>query len=98
MTDSVQRVRRVPRDVLWWTFVSYRAAKPFTVDLFKVQQRILAGALPRDTIVARGVAGTLTIKEFDPHLSGARRAMMPFLLSERSRMRGKKGAQTSARY
>ena len=46
MTDSVQRVRRVPRDVLWSTFVSCRAAKPFAVDLFKVQQRIWLGHYP----------------------------------------------------
>jgi hypothetical protein len=67
MTDSVQRVRQVPGDVLCSALVSYRAGKPFAVDLFNVQQRILAGALPEDAIVARVAAGTLTIVEIDPH-------------------------------
>ena len=67
MTDSVQRVRRVPGDVLCPAFVSYRAGKPFAVDLFNVRQRILAGALPEDAVVARVAAGTLTIVEVDPH-------------------------------
>jgi hypothetical protein len=67
MTDSVQRVRRVPGDVLCSALVSYRAGKPFAVDLFNVQQRILAGALPEDAIVARVAAGTLIIVEVDPH-------------------------------
>ena len=67
MTDSVQRVRRVPGDVLCSALVSYRASKPFAVDLFNVQQRILAGALPKDAITARVAAGTLTIVEIDQH-------------------------------
>jgi hypothetical protein len=67
MTDSVQRVRQVPGDVLCSALVSYQAGKPFAVDLFNVQQRILAGALPEDAIVARVAAGTLTIVEVDPH-------------------------------
>ncbi len=66
MTDSVQRVRRVPGDVLCSTLVSYRAGKPFAVDRFSVEQRILAGALPEDVIDARVASGTLTIVE-DPH-------------------------------
>jgi hypothetical protein len=67
MTDSVENVRRVPGDVLCSTFVSYRAGKPFAVDLFNVQQRILAGALPKDAITDRVAAGTLTIIEVDPY-------------------------------
>ena len=66
MADSVQRVRRVPGDVLCPPLVSYRSSKPFTVDAFNVQQRILAGVLPKDAITARVAAGTLTIVEVDP--------------------------------
>jgi hypothetical protein len=67
MTDSVQRVRRIPGDVLCSALVSYRAGKPFAVDAFNAQQRILAGALPKDAIAARVAAGTLTIVEVDQH-------------------------------
>ena len=67
MTDSVENVRRIPGDVLCSTFVSYRAGKPFAVDLFNVQQRILSGALPKDAITDRVAAGTLTIIEVDPY-------------------------------
>jgi hypothetical protein len=66
MTDAVQRVRRVPGDVWCSTLISYRAGKPFVVDRFSVEQRILAGALPEDAIDARVASGTLTIVE-DPH-------------------------------
>jgi len=65
MTDSVERVRRIPGDVLCGALVSYRAGKPFAVDAFNVEQRILAGALPRDAIIARVAAGTLTIVAVD---------------------------------
>jgi hypothetical protein len=65
MTDSVQYVRRIPGDVLCPPLVSYRAGKPFAVDAFNVQQRILAGVLPNDAIAARVAAGTLTIVEVD---------------------------------
>jgi hypothetical protein len=65
MTDSVERVRRIPGDVLCSALVGYRAGKPFAVDAFNVQQRILAGALPKDAIAARVAAGTLTIVEVD---------------------------------
>jgi hypothetical protein len=47
--------------------VDYRAGKPFVVDKFNAEQRILAGALPKDAISARVAAGTLTIVEVDPH-------------------------------
>ena len=67
MSDSVERVRRIPGDVLCRAFVSYRAGKPFAVDAFNAQQRILAGALPKDAISARVAAGTLTIVEVDQH-------------------------------
>ncbi len=67
MTDSVQRVRRIPGDVLCSALVSYRAGKPFAVDPFNAQQRILAGALPKDAIAARVAARTLTIVEVDQH-------------------------------
>ena len=70
MTDSVERVRRIPGDVMCgkYMLVSYRAGKPFVVDTFNTEQRILAGALPKakDAITARVAAGTLTIVEVDP--------------------------------
>jgi hypothetical protein len=70
MTDSVERVRRIPGDVMCgkYMLVSYRAGKPFVVDTFNTEQRILAGALPKakDPISARVAAGTLTIVEVDP--------------------------------
>jgi len=65
MTDSVERVRRIPGDVLCPALVSYRAGKPFAVDAFNAKQRILAGALPKDAIAVRVAAGTLTIVEVD---------------------------------
>jgi Dolichyl-phosphate-mannose-protein mannosyltransferase len=65
MTDSVRRVREVPANVLCPPLLSYRAGKPFTVDAFNAQQRILAGALPKDAITGRVAAGTLTIVEVD---------------------------------
>ena len=65
MTDGVERVRRIPGDVFCPALVSYRAGKPFAVDAFNAQQRILAGALPKDAIAARVAAGTLTIVEVD---------------------------------
>lgn len=63
MTDSVKQVRRMPGDVTCGRdmLVSYRAGKPFVVDTFNAQQRILAGALPKDAISARVAAGTLKI-------------------------------------
>jgi len=45
--------------------VSYRAGKPFAVDRFNVEQRIVAGALPQDVVAARVASGSLTIVE-DP--------------------------------
>jgi hypothetical protein len=66
MTEAVEHVRRIPGDVQCSTLVSYRAGKPFVVDRFNVEQRILAGALPEDVIAARVVSGSLTIVE-DPH-------------------------------
>jgi hypothetical protein len=65
MTDSIERVRRIPGDVLCPVLVSYRAGKPFAVDAFNAHQRILAGALPKDAIAARVAGGTLTIVEAD---------------------------------
>jgi len=72
MADSVQRVRRVPGDVLCPPLVNYRSGKPFAVDAFNVQQRILAGALPKDAITAPVAAGTLTIVEVDPRTNWSR--------------------------
>jgi hypothetical protein len=68
MTNSVERVRRIPGDVTCGRnmLVNYRAGKPFVVDAFNAEQRILAGALPKDSISARVAAGTLTIVEVDP--------------------------------
>jgi hypothetical protein len=70
MSDNVERVRRIPGDVTCGRdmLVSYRADKPFVVDGFNAEQRILAGALPKDAIVARVAAGTLTIVEVDPRV------------------------------
>ena len=68
MTDSVERVRRITGDVMCparTLLVGYRAGKPFAVDAFNAQQRILAGALPKDAITARVAAGTLTIVTVD---------------------------------
>jgi hypothetical protein len=63
MTDSVERVQRIPGDVTCGRnmLINYRAGKPFVVDEFNAEQRILAGALPKDAIFARVAAGTLTI-------------------------------------
>jgi len=68
MTDSIERVRRIPGDVTCGRnmLVNYRAGKPFVVDAFNAEQRILAGALPKGAISARVAAGTLTIVEVDP--------------------------------
>lgn len=70
MTDSIERVRQIPGDVTCGRdmLVNYRAGKPFVVDAFNTQQRILAGALPKDAISARVAAGTLTIVEVDPRV------------------------------
>ena len=69
MTDEVERVRRIPGDVTCgkYLLVCYRAGKPFVVDTFNSEQRILAGALPKDAITARVAAGTLKIVEVDQH-------------------------------
>ena len=64
--STVERVRRIHGDVQCSTLVSYRAGKPFAVDRFNVEQRILAGALPEDVVAARVASGSLTIVE-DPH-------------------------------
>jgi hypothetical protein len=66
MTDSVERVRQITGDVLCPVLVSYRAGKPFAVDAFNAEQRILSDALPKNAITARVAAGTLTIVAFDP--------------------------------
>jgi hypothetical protein len=70
MTDEVERVRRIPGDVTCGKYLSvcYQADKPFVVDTFNAEQRILAGALPEDAIAARVAAGTLTIVEVDPRV------------------------------
>jgi hypothetical protein len=68
MTDSVERVRRITGDVMCparTLLVGYRAGKPFVVDAFNAEQRILAGVLPKDAITARVAAGTLTIVTVD---------------------------------
>jgi hypothetical protein len=36
------------------------------VDHFNAEQRMLAGALPKDAVTARVAAGTLTIVKTDP--------------------------------
>jgi hypothetical protein len=66
MADSVERVRRTPGEVLCPMLISYRAGKPFVVDDFNAEQRMSAGALPKDAITARVAAGTLTIVKTDP--------------------------------
>jgi Dolichyl-phosphate-mannose-protein mannosyltransferase len=69
MADSVERVRRTPGDVLCPTLISYHAGKPFAVDKFNAEQRMSAGALPKDAVTARVAAGTLTIVKTDPRAS-----------------------------
>jgi dolichyl-phosphate-mannose-protein mannosyltransferase len=68
MTDSIERVRRIRGDVTCGRnmLINYRAGKPFAVDEFNAEQRILAGALPKGAIAARVAAGTLTVVEVDP--------------------------------
>jgi hypothetical protein len=66
MADSVERVRKIPGDVLCPMLISYRAGKPFVVDEFNAEQRMLAGALPKDAITARIAAGTLTVVKTEP--------------------------------
>jgi hypothetical protein len=66
MADSVERVRRTPGAVLCPMLINYRAGKPFAVDKFNAEQRMSAGALPKDAITARIAAGTLTIVKTDP--------------------------------
>jgi hypothetical protein len=68
MSDSVERVRGIPGDVMCGrdVLVNYRAGKPFVVDAFNTEQRILAGALPKDAISGRVAAGKLTIVDVDP--------------------------------
>ena len=70
MSDSIERVRGIPGDVTCGRdmLVNYRAGKPFVVDAFNAEQRILAGALPKDAISARVTAGTLTIVKVDPRV------------------------------
>jgi hypothetical protein len=70
MTESVERVQRIPGDVTCgkYLLVGYRAQKPFVVDEFNAQQRILAGAIPKDTITVRVAAGTLTVVDVDPRV------------------------------
>src|SRR5215510_2958883 len=65
MADSVERVRRTPGAVLCNMLISYRAGKPFAVDDFNVEQRMSAGALPKDAITARVATGALTIVKTD---------------------------------
>jgi len=66
MADSVERVRKTPGDVLCPMLISYWAGKPFVVDRFNAEQRMLAGALPKDAITARIAAGTLTVVKTEP--------------------------------
>jgi len=66
MADSVERVRKTPGDVLCPMLISYWAGKPFVVDEFNAEQRMLAGALPKDAITARVAAGTLTVVKTEP--------------------------------
>jgi dolichyl-phosphate-mannose-protein mannosyltransferase len=67
MNDSIENVRRISGDVTCGRdmLVTYRAGKPFVVDTFNAEQRISAGALPKDAIIARVAAGMLTIVQVD---------------------------------
>jgi hypothetical protein len=65
MADSVEGVRRTPGDVLCPMLISYWAGKPFVVDTFNAEQRMSAGALPKDAVTARVAAGALTIVKTD---------------------------------
>ena len=65
MAEEVERVRRMPGEVLCPLLVSYRAGKPFVVDTFNAEQRISAGVLPKNAISGRVAEGSLTIVEVD---------------------------------
>jgi hypothetical protein len=65
MAEEVERVRRIPGDVLCPLLVSYKAGKPFVVDTFNAEQRIAAGVLPKNAITERVTEGSLTIVEVD---------------------------------
>jgi hypothetical protein len=57
MRASVAKVRGTPGEVLTAAAVSYRAGKPFVVDMFNFQQRVKAGQFPAtilDDLVAEG--------------------------------------------
>jgi hypothetical protein len=66
MADTVARVRDTSGPVLCTTFVCYRSGKPFAVDRFNVEQRIAAGALPRNVLKSRIRSGALTDVFPDP--------------------------------
>jgi hypothetical protein len=65
MAEEVERVRRMPGDVLCPLLVSYKAEKPFVVDTFNAEERISAGVLPKNAITGRVAEGSLTIVEVD---------------------------------
>ena len=65
MAEEVERVRRMPGDVLCPLLVSYEAGKPFVVDTFNAEERISAGVLPKNAITGRVAEGYLTIVEVD---------------------------------
>ena len=52
MADSIAKVRAVPGAVMTTNYVCYRAGKPFTIDKFNAEQRVLTGALPSDAITS----------------------------------------------
>jgi hypothetical protein len=62
------------------TLIEKDRGRPFAGDAFNVQQRSLAGALPKHAIVARVAAGTLTIVEVDQHTHWIQSQTAPYRL------------------
>ena len=69
MSATVARIKMTPGDVFCCPLACYRAEKPFVVDSFNCNQRILAGDLPPDAISKLVASGRLTHVDADPLLS-----------------------------
>jgi len=69
MRESVARVKETPGDVLTAAVVSYRAGKPFIVDMFNFQQRAKAGHFPATILDDLVKAGKFTHVQADPRLA-----------------------------
>jgi hypothetical protein len=76
MTDMIAKVRATPGAVMCSNYACYRAGKPFAIDRFNAEQRMLTGALPRDALRKMIANGQLTEVESDPRGSW-RQSMRP---------------------